>query len=112
VGEQLLHGIRVVAAGDALLAPAVTRRLIAEFARHRRSAPPPGGPVEVLTAREREVLVLVARGQSNTEAAATLGLSENTVKAHVTHVLDKLGLRDRVHAVIYAYEHALVRPFS
>jgi DNA-binding NarL/FixJ family response regulator len=107
--EDLVHGVRLVAAGEALLAPSVTRRLIAEMAQRPRvreiSAVDEG-----LTRREREVLRLVAEGQSNGEIAASLYVSENTVKTHVTHILDKLGLRDRVHAVIYAYEKGIVAP--
>ena len=106
--EELIRGIRVVAAGDALLAPSVTRRLIAEFAR--RPLRPTEAPTTPLTAREVEVLGLVARGNSNAEIGRTLYLSENTVKTHVTHILDKLALRDRVQAVIYAYEDGIVRP--
>jgi DNA-binding NarL/FixJ family response regulator len=108
--EQFLAGVRAVAAGDALLAPTVTRRLIEEFAN--RPSPPPGGPVELeeLTSREREVLVLVARGLTNAEIAAELVLGESTVKTHVGNVLMKLGLRDRVQAVVVAYETGLIRP--
>lgn len=107
--EDLVQGVRHVAAGDALLSPRVTRRLIAQFARSRpaRIGRPDAG---VLTPRELEVLALVATGQSNAEIAASLFVSENTVKTHVTHVLDKLGLRDRVHAVVYAYETGVVEP--
>ena len=108
--EQLVAGVRVVAAGDALLAPAVTRRLIEEFARH--PTPRPEGPPELaeLTAREREILTLVARGRSNGEIAAHLVIGESSVKTHVGNVLMKLDLRDRVHAVVLAYETGLVRP--
>jgi DNA-binding NarL/FixJ family response regulator len=108
--DQLLAGIRAVAAGEALLAPTVTRRLIAEFARvgpARRSSPAELGE---LTPRELEVLRLLARGMSNAEIAATLVLGDTTVKTHVTHVLGKLGLRDRVQAVVLAYESGLVTP--
>jgi DNA-binding NarL/FixJ family response regulator len=108
--EDLIHGVQVVASGDGLLAPSITRRLIAEFAQRKRShkrAPLPGVS---LTPREVEVLELLARGQSNAEIAQTLFVSDNTVKTHVTHVLDKLGLRDRVQAVIYAYEAGIVAP--
>jgi DNA-binding NarL/FixJ family response regulator len=106
--EELIQGVRHVAAGDALLAPSITRRLIAQFARRRpvRASQPAG----VLTPRELEVLALVGTGQSNAEIAKSLYVSENTVKTHVTHVLDKLGLRDRVHAVVYAYETGVVEP--
>jgi DNA-binding NarL/FixJ family response regulator len=107
--EHLAEAVRVVAAGDSLLAPAITRRLVEEFVRR----PPPGSgpPAEVadLTERELEVLGLIARGLSNAEIAATLFLSEATVKTHVTHVLAKLGLRDRVQAVVLAYESGLVQ---
>jgi DNA-binding NarL/FixJ family response regulator len=108
--EQLVAGVRVVAAGDALLAPAVTRRLIEEFARH--PTPRPAGPPELaeLTAREREILTFMARGRSNREIAAQLVIGESTVKTHVGNVLMKLDLRDRVHAVVLAYETGLVRP--
>ena len=107
---QLADGIRAVAAGEALLAPTVTRRLIEEFARvgpARRIRP---AELDELTPRELEVLQLVARGMSNAEIAAELFLSETTVKTHVTHVLGKLGLRDRVQAVVLAYESGLVSP--
>jgi DNA-binding NarL/FixJ family response regulator len=107
--EELVHAIRVCAAGDALLAPAVTRRLIADFAA-RPQAPALDGEVERLTAREREVLILMARGLSNAEIAAALVVSEATVKTHVGRVLSKLGLRDRVQAVVFAYEQRLVTP--
>jgi len=108
--DQLLAGIRIVAAGEALLAPAVTRRLIEEFAR--RPAPPPGGPSELaeLTPREREILALVARGLCNKEIAAELVLAESTIKSHVGSIFMKLGLRDRVQAVVLAYETGLVTP--
>jgi len=109
--EDLVQGVRLVAAGDALLAPSVTRRLIAELA-HRPRVSDTRTVDDSLTRRELEVLRLVAEGQSNAEIAASLYLSENTVKTHVTHILDKLGLRDRVHAVIYAYESGIVAPGS
>jgi DNA-binding NarL/FixJ family response regulator len=109
--EQLLAAIRVIAAGDALMSPSVTRRLIEEFAR---SGTPPESSasdvVESLTEREHEVLVLMARGLANAEIAAQLYLGETTVKTHVGRVLMKLGVRDRVQAVVFAYEHALVVP--
>ena len=104
--------MQVVASGDGLLAPSVTRRLIAEFAQGRRTHKPVPLPGPSLTPREMEVLELVARGQSNAEIAETLFVSDNTVKTHVTHLLDKLGLRDRVQAVIYAYEAGIVEPGS
>ncbi len=105
---QLVEAIRVVAAGDALLAPAITRRMIAEFARRPQPADEPA--LADLTAREREVLTLVARGLSNTEIAAELYVSEATVKTHLKRVLAKLRLRDRVQAVVLAYETGLVQP--
>jgi DNA-binding NarL/FixJ family response regulator len=107
--EDLVQAIRVVAAGAALLDPAVTRRVIEEFARNPAPGPRPN-EVGLLTDRELEVLHLVARGLSNAEIAATLVLSEATVKTHVAKMLNKLRLRDRVQAVVYAYEHGLVRP--
>jgi DNA-binding NarL/FixJ family response regulator len=108
--EDLVAAVRVVAAGEALLAPAVTRRLLEEFARRPTADRPPPASLDVLTPREREVLSLVARGRSNAEIAADLYVGEATVKSHVAHVLMKLALRDRVHAVIHAYEVGLVRP--
>jgi len=105
---QLVDAIRVVAAGDALLAPSITRRLIAEFARRPVAADEPA--LEELTAREREVLVLIAEGLANAEIAARLYLSEATVKTHVKRVLAKLRLRDRVQAVVFAYRCGLVEP--
>jgi DNA-binding NarL/FixJ family response regulator len=107
--EDLVRAIRVAAEGEALLAPTVTRRLIEQFARARPAAPD-AGRLEALTQREVEVLRLLARGLSNAEIAATLFLGESTVKTHVGHILDKLHLRDRVQAVIAAYEAGLVRP--
>lgn len=107
--EDLVRAIRVVATGDALLAPTVTRRLIAELSRvPARPSPPP--ELDTLTDREREVLGLVARGLSNAEIAAELVLGETTVKTHVGRILTKLGLRDRVQAVVLAYESGLVVP--
>jgi DNA-binding NarL/FixJ family response regulator len=108
--DDLVSAVRVVAVGEALLAPSITKRLIGEFARRPRpaaGAPPAFG---ALTAREREVLELMARGLSNAEIAASLVIGEQTVKTHVGNVLAKLGLRDRVHAVILAYETGLVQP--
>jgi DNA-binding NarL/FixJ family response regulator len=111
---DLLTGIRAVASGDAVIAPSVTRRLLDSFAHQLslpvtagegRSAPPAG-----LTAREAEVLEELARGRSNAEIAARLVLSEATVKTHVGHILSKLGLRDRVQVVVFAYETGLIRP--
>jgi len=108
--EELIQGVRVVAGGDSLLAPSVTRRLIEEFARRPAPAARPSEALAALTDRELEVLRLLARGLTNAEIAARLHLGETTVKTHVGHVLDKLDLRDRVQAVILAYEAALVRP--
>jgi DNA-binding NarL/FixJ family response regulator len=110
--EQLLAAIQVVAGGDALLAPSITRRLIEEFVRR---PPPRSGPpsrLAGLTARELEVLKLLARGLSNAEIAAELILGEATVKTHVGNLLTKLNLRDRVQAVVLAYESGLVQPGS
>jgi DNA-binding NarL/FixJ family response regulator len=103
--EQLLAAIRTVAAGEALLSPAVTKRVIAQFARIGHPTPPK--EVAELTERELDVLRLVARGLSNAEIGQELYISETTVKTHITHILQKLGLRDRVQAVVFAYEHAL-----
>ncbi|MBU8552936.1 response regulator [Streptomyces rochei] len=113
--DDLVHAVRVVAAGDSLLAPAVTRRLVADIVRRRRREAPAGATperLEVLTAREVETLRLLARGLSNSEIATTLFVSEHTVKTHVSNVLGKLALRDRVQAVICAYETGLVAPGS
>jgi DNA-binding NarL/FixJ family response regulator len=107
--ERLVAGIRAVAAGEALLAPSVTRRLIEAFVQRQPARALPHG-VEELTAREREVLTLMARGLSNAEIASTFVVGETTVKTHVAHVLDKLELRDRVQAVVFAYECGLVQP--
>jgi DNA-binding NarL/FixJ family response regulator len=108
--DQLVAAIRTVAAGEAMLAPSVTRRLVEEFCRR----PPPvdgiPAPLADLTARELEVLSLVARGLSNTEIGAKLFLSEATVKTHLAHVMRKLDIRDRVQAVVLGYESGLVRP--
>jgi DNA-binding NarL/FixJ family response regulator len=107
--DDLINAVRVVARGDALLAPTVTRRLIADVVRHRpRGAPEPGDRLLALTERERDTLLLVARGLSNAEIARTMVVSEHTVKTHVSNVFAKLDLRDRVHAVILAYETGLV----
>ena len=108
--EKLFEAARVVAAGDALLAPAVTRRLIAEFARLRPPQRIRPGDLDVLTRREIEILGLVAAGLSNHEIADRLVLSNETVKTHVSHILRKLGLRDRAQAVVAAYESGLVMP--
>jgi DNA-binding NarL/FixJ family response regulator len=108
--EELLAAIEVVARGDALIAPAVTRSVIEEFVRRAPSPSPPAPVLDALTEREREVLELLARGLSNAEIAERLVVSGGTVKTHVAHVLAKLGLRDRVQAVILAYESGLIAP--
>jgi DNA-binding NarL/FixJ family response regulator len=111
--ERLFDAVRVIAAGDALLAPTITRRLISEFAKQRpQSAAPPTAALAGLTPREIQVLRLVAEGLSNPEIAARLVVSEETVKTHVSRVLSKLGLRDRTQAVVTAYESGLVIPRS
>ena len=107
--EVLIEGIKVVAAGDGLLAPSVTRRLIQEFARQPGAAAPPAAPLGMLTQREREVLALIGGGLSNGEIAARLFISQATVKTHVKRILMKLGLRDRIQAVVLAYEAGLVQ---
>ncbi len=110
--DELVHAVRVVAAGEALLAPSVTRRLLSDFTRQRASAQTgrddPG--VASLTGRERDTLDLLARGLSNAQIAERLVVSEHTVKTHVSNVFLKLQLHDRVQAVIYAYEHGVVSP--
>jgi DNA-binding NarL/FixJ family response regulator len=105
--DELINAVRVIADGDALLAPPVTRRLIDRFADNQLD-PSVVAQLDVLTAREREVLVLVAKGNSNAEIAAALHLTEHTVKTHVSRMLTKTGLRDRVQAVILAYDAGLV----
>jgi DNA-binding NarL/FixJ family response regulator len=110
--EDLVRAVRIVASGDALLAPSVTRRMIEHFAA-RRPRPAHADPrIRDLTDREREVLTLIGRGRSNAEIAADLFISEQTVKTHVGKVLAKLGARDRVQAVITAYDAGLVEPAS
>jgi DNA-binding NarL/FixJ family response regulator len=108
--RELSEAVRLVAAGDALLAPGVTRRLIAEFARMGGPRTPSRKQLEGLTERESEVLALVARGMSNGEIAGHLVVAEQTVKTHVSRILMKLGLRDRTQAVVLAYESGLVHP--
>jgi DNA-binding NarL/FixJ family response regulator len=109
--EQLVDAIRVIANGEALLSPTVTRRLIEEFVRRPPDdARPTPRELEQLTPREAEILRLVARGLSNAEIAAQAFVSEPTVKTHVARILMKLGLRDRVQVVVYAYEHGLAKP--
>lgn len=108
--HELAEAVRLIAAGDALLAPGITRRLIAEFARLGAPRGPSRKQLEGLTERESEVLALVARGMSNGEIAAHLVVAEQTVKTHVSRILMKLGLRDRTQAVVLAYETGLVQP--
>jgi DNA-binding NarL/FixJ family response regulator len=112
--ERLFDAVRVIAAGEALLAPAVTRRLISEFTRLRPKpdGAPPTACLATLTPRETQVLRLVAEGLSNTEIAGRLVVTEETVKTHVSRMLSKLGLRDRTQAVVTAYETGLVVPRS
>jgi DNA-binding NarL/FixJ family response regulator len=106
--ERLLEAIKVVHSGEALLSPSITRRLIEDFAARTDPLGPPTALLEQITPREREVLVLVARGLSNSEIADRLVVTEATVKSHVGSILMKLGLRDRVQAVVFAYEHGIV----
>ncbi|MER7769203.1 response regulator transcription factor [Kitasatospora sp. NPDC096140] len=113
--EELLSGIRSVAEGDAVVAPAITRRLLDTYAHHLPVRPPGSVPaadpqLEALTEREREILVAIAHGWTNGEIAARLVLAESTVKTHVSRVLAKIGARDRVQAVIFAYDRGLTRP--
>ncbi|MGZ4185700.1 MAG: response regulator [Solirubrobacteraceae bacterium] len=103
--EQLIAAVRTVAAGDALLSPAITKRVISQFTRTARPEPPKG--LDELTSREREILRLIASGLSNAEIGAQLYISDTTVKTHVTHILQKLNLRDRVQAVVMAYQTGL-----
>lgn len=111
--DDLVHAVRVVAAGESLLAPTVTRRLISDLTRNRPcDARRPADRLAVLTAREQETLALLGRGLSNAEIAAAMVVSEHTVKTHVSNLLAKLGLRDRVQAVIAAYETGLITPGS
>ena len=109
--ERLFDAVRVIAAGEALLAPAITRRLITEFAQlHPKTEAPASTALAALTPRERQVLRLIAEGLSNPEIAARLVVTEETVKTHVSRLLNKLGLRDRTQAVITAYESGLITP--
>jgi DNA-binding NarL/FixJ family response regulator len=108
--DEVLHAIRAVHAGDAVLAPSTTRRMLEHLATARAAARDVSPLLERLTARERDVLLEIARGHSNAETARRLFLSEATVKTHVGHLLAKLEIRDRVQAVIFAYENGLVRP--
>jgi DNA-binding NarL/FixJ family response regulator len=107
---ELVHAVRVVASGEALLAPSVTRRLIEDFARRPREDPAPAPALDTLTQRETEVLRLIARGLSNTEISDTLVIAEQTTKTYVGRILAKLNLRDRAQAVVVAYETGLVTP--
>jgi DNA-binding NarL/FixJ family response regulator len=107
---ELVHAVRVVASGDALLAPSVTRRLIADFTRKPPAVTPTPATLDVLTSRETEVLKLIAHGMSNTEISDALFIAEQTTKTHVSRILAKLGLRDRAQAVVVAYESGLVTP--
>jgi DNA-binding NarL/FixJ family response regulator len=108
--DQLAAAIRVVAAGDSLLTPSITRRMLEQLVRTRRSSAEAPAALQELTPREVEVLKLVARGMSNAEIAAALVIEQTTVKTHVARMLMKLGLRDRVQAVVYAYEWGVVQP--
>jgi DNA-binding NarL/FixJ family response regulator len=107
---ELVHAVKIVAAGDALLAPSVTRRLIAQFTRTPPAASPPPATLDGLTSRETQVLRLVAQGLSNTEISDALNVAETTTKTHVSRILAKLGLRDRAQAVMAAYESGLIAP--
>jgi len=104
--EQLIAAVRTVAAGEALLSPEVTKRVIRQFGRLPRPSAPQG--VDELTSREQEIFRLIAEGLSNAEIAATLVITDSTVKSHITHILQKLGLRDRVQLVVLAYQAGLV----
>lgn len=108
--EQLLAGIRIIAQGDSLLSPSVTRRLIESFVRDGRQTREPPPVLDELTPRELEILQLVARGLSNSEIAEQLVVSSTTIKTHVARVLMKLALRDRIQAVVFAYENGVIRP--
>jgi DNA-binding NarL/FixJ family response regulator len=108
--EELVAAVRIVAGGDALLAPAVTRGVVEEFVRSPATSPRPPAALDELTPREREVLDLLALGLSNPEICVRLVISDATAKTHVARILQKLGLRDRVQVVIYAYEHGVVTP--
>jgi DNA-binding NarL/FixJ family response regulator len=110
--DQLIDAVRTVAAGDALLAPALLRRLVEDYISRPAPGAAPPAELDELTPREREVLTLVARGLANAEIASRIFVSEATVRTHITHILAKLGLRDRVQAVVLAYETGLVRPGS
>jgi DNA-binding NarL/FixJ family response regulator len=107
---ELIHAVKVVAAGDALLAPSVTRRLIADFTRKPAAVPPVPAALDVLTSRETEVLTLIAHGMSNTQISDALSIAGETTRTHIKRILAKLGLRDRAQAVVIAYESGLVTP--
>ena len=107
---ELIHAVKVVAAGDALLAPSVTRRLIAEFTRKPPAVPPVPVALDVLTSRETEVLTLIAHGMSNAQISDALCIAGETTRTHIKRILAKLGLRDRAQAVVIAYESGLVTP--
>lgn len=108
--DELVHAIRVVADGDTLLAPSVTRRLVETFVELGSPGPGEAGELDALTPSERTVLTLIGRGRSNREIAAELSVADTTVRTHVRHIFEKLGLRDRVQAVVLAYSTGLVRP--
>ncbi len=108
--DDLVAAVRIVAGGDSVLSPQVTRRLIEHFNSRARPLPAPSTSIDHLTEREHEVLLLMGRGMANSEIAEALFVSDTTVKTHVSHVLAKLGLRDRVQAVVFAYENGLVIP--
>jgi DNA-binding NarL/FixJ family response regulator len=107
---ELIHAVKVVAAGDALLAPSVTRRLITDFTRKPPAAPPAPAALDVLTSRETEVLILIAQGMSNGQISDALSIAGETTRTHIKRILAKLGLRDRAQAVVIAYETGLVTP--
>ena len=107
---ELIHAVKVVAAGEALLAPSVTRRLITDFTRKPRAVPAVPVALDVLTSRETEVLMLIAQGMSNTQISDTLCIAGETTRTHIKRILSKLGLRDRAQAVVIAYETGLVTP--
>jgi len=107
---ELIHAVKVVAAGDALLAPSVTRRLIADFTRNPPAVPATPAALDALTSRETEVLMLIAHGMSNTQISDTLCIAMDTTRTHVKRILSKLGLRDRAQAVVIAYQTGLVTP--
>ena len=107
---ELIHAVKVVAAGDALLAPSVTRRLIADFTRNPPAVPATPAALDALTSRETEVLMLIAHGMSNTQISDTLCIAMDTTRTHIKRILSKLGLRDRAQAVVIAYQTGLVTP--